>query len=290
MARNAKEFTLGTANFSLPYGIAQIGQNLPSPSVEEILGRAIELGIHSLDTATTYKTEAAIGDLWPNSIPCNLTTKLSIQDCESSVTMRNSIENSLKKLKRDSFGTILIHNSSVLFDDASSHVIETLREFIYEGKTDKVGVSAYEETEILLAKSLMPEMTVFHIPENICDRRKYSSPNFVDMAKNGNSFYVRSVFLQGLLLMDLDQIPINLERVKGVLNDFHEFAKEQSLSVIQVCITYALSIPWASGIVVGVDSARQLTQVKSAFDQLVSLNIAEWPLLDEWSLDPRNWS
>ena len=290
VTKNNFEVILGTANFSLPYGVAQLNQNLPITNPSEIIRKAIQLGINHLDTATSYQAETLIGELWPNSLDCNITTKLSLQDCTSALTMRTSVEDSLKKLKRNSLSTLLLHNPSVLLDNTNPHVIRVLREFLNEEKVMKVGISAYNEIEIIRAKTLMPELTVFHISENICDRRKYSSTSLTDMANSGNTFYVRSIFLQGLLLMDSNQIPKKLENAKKILINFQNMALEKSFPTLDICTAYAIAIPWSSGVIVGANSAQQLTEIKSSLDRAIPLNIAEWPLLDDWTLDPRNWS
>jgi aryl-alcohol dehydrogenase-like predicted oxidoreductase len=144
-------------------------------------------------------------------------------------------------------------------------------------------------TSLLQAKEIFPELSVFQVPENICDRRLIDSRVLLDLNAEGDRVIVRSVFLQGLLLMPLDKIPTKLDGAYDILSQLRDFAAECGVTVLDLCLGYAKSIPWASGIVIGVVNAQQIIQVVESEFQLPICWESKIGSLPANVLDPRKW-
>ena len=284
-------FSLGTANLGLDYGIASSGHESRRNNAANILNYACEAGITYLDTASAYgDAEQVIGKFWPENTLIMVTTKLSPHDCADPKSILASVDQSLANTNLESFWSVLLHDSSVLFKKGGAEIKDALLELLSSGRARRIGISAYTEAEVVRAKRFMPEMTVFQLPENICDRRKYFSLALTDLAQQGNLIFVRSIFLQGLLLMNPNDIPEKVATARQVLRTLGDLCQNESISRLELCMGYAKSIPWASGIVIGADSSKQLEEVYKAFLTSRTRDFSSLPTLDDWLIDPRNWS
>jgi aryl-alcohol dehydrogenase-like predicted oxidoreductase len=104
-----------------------------------------------------------------------------------------------------------------------------------------------------------------------------------------NSFIVRSIFLQGLLLMDAMSVPPKLHLVQPQLQRLNEIANKQKVKVVDLCLAYAYSISWASGIVIGVASLAQLKEIFAPPSSLPEDWASTIKTLPSELLDPRKW-
>jgi aryl-alcohol dehydrogenase-like predicted oxidoreductase len=101
---------------------------------------------------------------------------------------------------------------------------------------------------------------------------------------------IRSIFLQGLLLMELGEIPPHLVATKAKIQELKSFARDNSLSVLQICLAYANSISWASGIIIGVASLNQLIEIVRNSPSLPKEWESKISTLPQELVDPRKWS
>jgi hypothetical protein len=189
----------------------------------------------------------------------------------------------------ESLSTLYLHDEGLLQTSNKIEITTGLREVLNLGIARQIGVSVYSESSVMACKQALPELSVFQVPENICDRRMLSSRLIENLAADGNSFMIRSIFLQGLLLMDHISIPPKLSLATADIQALNEFARVNSLTVIELCLAYAYSIPWASGIIVGVASLEQLKEIQESslslpdgWDKAISTLPAE-------IIDPRKW-
>lgn len=284
-------FCLGTVNFGLEYGIASGIRKIEKSQVAEILNFALEIGVTHFDTASAYgDAEMVIGQFLPEEVLAMVTTKLPRSVCISPKSIILCVDRSLANTRLKCFWSVLLHDSSVLFGENATKIKNGLLDLLESGKAKHIGVSAYTEDEVLAVKEFMPELTVFQLPENVCDRRMFSSIALANMALHGDFFFVRSIFLQGLLLMDPEALPTKVSSAKPTLVKIREYCHDHAISPLDLCIGYARSIPWAAGVVIGADSLKQLGEVHSFFLTAKTQDYSSLATLDGWLLDPRNWS
>ena len=286
-----KNIILGSANFSLEYGIANKDGKKGASKVKSILDCAIDHGISHVDTASSYgDSESLIGTFWDKKQPLNIMSKLARNDCRDPESIIGSVRRTKSNTRQATIWCLLLHNPEVLFEREYSHVKRTLLELSHSGQVANLGVSAYSEDEILRTKDIFPELNIFQLTENICDRRNYESRQLKTFSEQGNEIYVRSIFLQGLLLMNPQELPAKVEMARARLEEFQDFCFRESLSKVEACVLYAISIPWASGLIFGVDSTEQLTEILAGLKASKAKDFTFAPKFDDWLLDPRNWS
>ena len=282
---------LGTATFGSEYGIANKGRRVSSQTVQDIIKTAETLGIVDFDTAPAYgPAEALLGEfLDPKSFP-KVSSKISKENCKSVTLMISSVKETLRRSKVEMLENLYLHDSEILSEIGAQEAISGLVEIKNLGLAKNIGISTYELTTLLRYKERFPQLTAFQVPENILDRRMFHSQDLLDLSKNGNKFIVRSIFLQGLLLMPLGDIPIKLERAIPAISGLRAFSDSMGISLLAVCLGYGQLIPWASGIVIGAVSQEQLQEIVDAKEPLPKEWESELQKLPEDVVDPREWT
>jgi len=281
---------LGTATFETGYGIANKRIRLESEAIHKIITTAQNLGIKEFDTAPVYGgAELQLGLMLNHDLGPKISSKISKEDAGSVKLMLASVRETLLRTKVAKLTNLYLHDSESLAGPKLNETVAGLKELIGLGLVERVGVSAYSLQSVLRAKELIPELSVFQVPENICDRRMLNSIDLVDLKRAGNHLNVRSIFLQGLLLMSLNEIPPHLKRGKIAISQLRALSDSSGVSVLQLCLGYGQTIPWANALVIGAASASQLTQIIESNSQLPIEWESNIDTLPEEVLDPRRW-
>lgn len=281
---------LGTATFGTGYGVANKGIKLENKEVREIVATAQSLGINEFDTAPAYGVaEAQLGALLNQGSEPKVSSKISKENTNSVKLMLSSVKETLIRVRTSKLENLYLHDPEALSGPRASETIAGLKELIALGLVNRVGVSVYSLRSLLQAKELFPELTVFQVPENICDRRMLNSRNLVELKSQGNQFIVRSIFLQGLLLMSPEEMPPKLEGARSAVLQLRAFADSNQISILGICLSYGQIIPWASGLVIGAVSASQLREIIESKIKLPGEWDSKIDALPEEILDPRKW-
>jgi aryl-alcohol dehydrogenase-like predicted oxidoreductase len=278
---------VGTANFGQAYGNVKEFDGLHKNELNGILDFMEGPYQFHLDTAPGYgNSEEVIGLFGKNrSILNRVTTKISPSSYSTSKSILESIRRSSDLMGVGQFENILLHGFNEIELQHKSTITEGLSRLIEEDLTRHVGLSCYTEAEVLLAKEHFPLLSVFQVPENVVDGRLINSRAITNLHELGNRFIVRSIFLQGKLL----ERESSLSFLNSYIVNLQQSALINNLSVFEYCIAYVKSIPWLSGIVIGVDSVKQIEQFIIAIEkEYVGVDFCN-QTIDAHLVDPRNW-
>jgi aryl-alcohol dehydrogenase-like predicted oxidoreductase len=285
------ELVLGTANFGLNYGIANKMKKLSSTESSLILQEASRLGIKKIDTAISYgNAENILGNNVINQMQFQVITKLPASVFLQEGRIQKCIIKSLENSRQNSYLAVLLHDTSFLDNSKNREIRKELSTLKKLGLTLYLGASVYTEDEVKKSKEFFPEFNFFQILENVCDQRKYNSTYLQHLADSGDIFFVRSIFLQGMLLMNPNSLPQALNSNEETIKKLNDYCDLQDISVLDLCINYAKSIPWASGIVFGVDNLQQLGKIYESYRKSINKDFLRVPKIADFFLDPRNWS
>lgn len=263
---------LGTVQFGLPYGVANKSGQVNYDEAAAILKHAWAAGIGTMDTAIAYgQSEQRLGEIGVDK--WHVVTKLPEmpETCTKvSDWVRQSVGNSLERLKINRLHGLLLHRSQQLLTSRGEEIYTALLELKEQGYTEKIGVSIYNPEEL---DDLNPyfKLDIVQAPFNILDRRLKTSGWLNRMHKAGIEVHVRSVFLQGLLLMEATQRPEKFDRWKSLWNCWDSWLEEQDLTPVQACLGFALAQPGVDRVIVGVDNLGQLQEILSAAETSVPL-------------------
>lgn len=251
----SNKLILGTVQFGLAYGVNNSAGQVTVEQSSAILEHAYTNGVTSLDTASSYgNSELVIGDYLAKNPEKNfdIITKFSSQ-----VDFGSSLESSLQKLKTEKISSILFHSFS--------HYAENKRELDYFIRKYKdvnvatIGVSVYTNEELeQLAQD--DRINVVQLPFNILDNHLLRSEAMLELKSRGKTIHTRSAFLQGLIFMDDDKIPVKLSPLKEPLNFIKQLCDEHRLDIGHLALQYVLQKDYIDGVLIGVDSVTQLKQ------------------------------
>ncbi len=285
----AKKLVIGTANFGSNYGINNNG--IREGDVFKIVNDTILREDIFIETGENYHgSEELIGNILDSRRFNNFIIKISPKHFSSKKSFLKSVEGSLKRLRQVSAFAIMLHGLGDSPQESTETVKLALKAVLAEGLSNKVGLSCYKVSEVLYARKLFPEMTVFQLPENIADRRKQNSKELRELAYSGVTFQVRSIFLQGLLVKKALNLPKELKEVELIQSEIESLASRHGLESSELCLRYAQSLDWASQLVLGFDSYEQFRKNLSSFEHIGPNISFDIPQASDFLTDPRKWS
>jgi aryl-alcohol dehydrogenase-like predicted oxidoreductase len=281
------DVVLGTATFGSDYGVANQNIVMSEEEVYLVLQEAIELGINTLDTSPEYgNAEILIGNFQAKSEQFRIFSKFMLE--EGIKDTIESIKRSKDNLNIEQFEGLYFHRSSDLLTKPKKIICSFIETLLDSGITKRIGASVYSEDEILRISSAFPEIKLFQVPENILDRRLLNSSQILHLANNGYEFHIRSIFLQGLLLMDPSRLEPKFSAFIHPLLELNKYAVSKAMTVEEIAMSYAKQISWAKSVLVGVSSVGQISEL-SRFGTR-SLEFETFPkALAPKLVDPRSW-
>lgn len=284
------KLALGTAQFGLNYGIANQTGQITFPVAKDIIKLAKEKNIDTIDTAISYgESEAVIGQIGVSNF--NVVSKLpdiSNKDSDIEQWIEKKVELSLERLKIKSLYGLLIHQTQNLLNN-DKKLIDTLNKLKSLGLIKKIGISIYDPSELDPILDIM-KIDIVQAPLNIIDRRLETSGWLSKLYKNDIEVHTRSTFLQGLLLMPRSNIPPKFDQWSGIWDKWTNELKKNHLDPCIECLSYPLSLPEVSRVVVGVDNFEQFEKIICL--QKFKLQKKDWSFmksLDPKLINPFNW-
>jgi aryl-alcohol dehydrogenase-like predicted oxidoreductase len=279
-------FSLGSAGWRSIYGVLPT-EMLSLREIESLTLKALTLGFKWIDTAPGYgDTEKYLGVISP---PQSVATKIIVDESDLSLISK-SIENSLDNLKLDSLELVFIHNWDKLITEnreVASHFLDNL---VRTGIIKHWGFSTYDIGEIIRFSQLDFRNIHIQINSNVLDQRLLE--NGLDVitkrfASQGHKLWLRSIFLQGILL-DIDERNPFINH-NSIVN-FHAYCLKKGYTPMEVCLGYVQSLPIVDYVILGINNSQQLEEIASALSSTPSgFDYSELKSNDLDLIDPRNW-
>jgi len=286
------KLALGTVQFGLKYGIANQTGQTNAAEAKRILELAEQHKINCLDTAITYgNSEQVLGEIGISS-RFNVVSKLpplpsDLFNIESWVNYQ--VQESLKRLKVKCLYGLLLHRSENLLGSRGTKLANALEKLQSSGLIKKIGVSIYAPSELDYATDCLP-LNIVQAPLNVVDRRLETSGWLSKLHRDGVEVHTRSAFLQGILLMHRDDIPVKFEKWATQWDQWAKYLKNFNTSATAACLSYPLSLQEVDRVVVGVDNLKQLKELIEAARLNHSLNEDLFMISEDQRLiNPTNW-
>ena len=258
------KIVLGTAQFGMPYGVANSNGKLSQIQIREILLKAKSNGISSLDTAIGYgNSESNIGKSGIKGL--DIITKLS-SPLGSNINIKswvqNQIQNSLSRLNIDYLSGVLLHDVKQLRATEGKETWLALQNLKKYGLIKKIGFSIYDTSELdEFFFNFQPD--IVQAPYNVLDRRLANTGWLQKIHDENAEIHVRSVFLQGLLLMKKKQRPEKFNYWSNIWEEWETWLKENNYTALQACLAFALLDNSINKVIIGIDSLIQLEEILS---------------------------
>ncbi len=259
--------------------------------VEAIVRHAMASDVDTLDTAIGYgDSESTLGEIGVKD--WKIVSKLpdvpkGCTDIEGWVAA--SIRESVSRLKVDSLYGVLLHRPDQLLEAEGDALYAALLQLKRDGIAGKIGVSVYDPARLDELVARYP-MDLVQAPFNIFDRRLIESGWLKRLAAEETELHVRSVFLQGLLLMSSGDRPDQFARWQPLWTAYDDWVAESGLTRLQACLGWVLSFPEIAKVVVGVYNVDQLIEILYAAGGPAPLVPDSLGTSDRGLLDPFRWS
>lgn len=260
------KLVIGTAQFGINYGIANSLGQVRSEEAKKILDYSLSKDINYIDTATSYgESEKVLGGLDVNRFKIiTKIPKIPYDQINPYDWLESSVLDSLNRLNVKSIHALLLHSPEDLLGVHGLTLYKGLRELKNKGIVKKIGVSVYsiDEIEVITDKY---DVDIIQCPLNLVDRSLVESGWHKRLKKMGIEIHVRSIFMQGLLLMKKDLIPNNFSKWKNIWNKWHSWIEEKNINNLDACIAFVSSIDEIDRIIVGVDSLKHLEEIVQSY-------------------------
>ena len=290
---------LGTVQFGLPYGIANKRGQPTAAEVREMLAVAWESGVNCLDTAAAYgESEEVLGRAL---VELGLADKMVIvtklvhlldqyrSHREADLIVEQSVARSLRWLRLESLPICLFHR------DEHWPYVESLYKLKERGLVRHVGCSTMtpEPTRGILTSGVAEAV---QIPSSVLDQRFTRSGVLRLAAEHRVACFMRSIFLQGLLLLSDEETLPELADVMPVRQALRQLAAEAGMPVTEMAVRYVLALEGVTCAVVGMETVAQVREnlaffAKGPLDAALVAEIEQRvPDLPDQIVMPNLWS
>ena len=289
---------IGTAQFGLDYGISNTSGKTSLKEVRSILKIAKENGVDVLDTAYSYgDSESVIGKCLPEQNRFRIIIKTpsfkkSRYTAADGNTIKSAFYESLERLRLSSVAGLLIHHAVDALAEGSEFLYEVMHELKGKGLVEKIGFSVYTKEQINQLLDLY-DFELIQVPVNVLDQRLIKGDELKKLKDKGIEVHARSIFLQGLLLMDPDTIHPFFNEIRLLLQKYKRFLYLNGLSFVEGAIEFIKKIPEIDHIIVGVNNLKQLKANIQSFNRTNNnLNIdsfKEFYINEPKFINPSSW-
>tara|TARA_B100001564_G_C20646741_1_gene674764 strand:- start:89 stop:961 length:873 start_codon:yes stop_codon:yes gene_type:complete len=286
------KLALGTVQFGMHYGIANNSKKIfPQKSISKILKLAKLSKITTLDTAIAYgSSEKKLGK--ENLDSFDVITKISnIPSLKNNIHswIRKEVELSLQRLNQNKIYGVLLHKASDLNGPDGKKIYEALSILKKERIISKIGISIYSPSEL---DNIVPnfDIDIVQSPFNVFDTRLKTSGWMNKLHQANIEIHTRSTFLQGLLLMDLKDIPTKFIKWANLFALWDKTVEQSNMNKMEACIQFSSSFNEIDKVIFGVDNVEQFKEVSEYNFQSKYNNLCDMSSNDENLINPTKWS
>ncbi|WP_308991770.1 aldo/keto reductase [Mariniflexile litorale] len=285
---------LGTVQLGLNYGI---NNKTGKPSLQnafEILHLAYDEGLRILDTAEAYgDSQEVIGKFQkenPNKI-FNIITKLATNNTLRKGGLLKQIDIDCQILGVNQLYGYMFHNYESFKNN--TYFYNELLLAREKGIIIKAGISLYSNDEIKDILDNYPGFDFIQIPFNALDNASKRKNLFIRARNMNIEVHTRSVFLQGLLFKNSNNLTEVLKPLRTYIKKFESIKVKSRLNTETLALQYVLEKEYIDFVLFGVENSEQLMnniiicekKVNIPHDSIDAIDVKEINLLN-----PSNWN
>lgn len=265
--------SLGTVQLGLNYGINNTAGKPSQETANAILDCALSKGIRVLDTAASYGDSEAVIGSWLKTVPTDqrpfLCTKAKNLDHSSLQTIRQDLQRTVAQSKArlgvEQLDLLMLHSCDEYLKDPD-HVRQVFEELKAAGDVRFTGTSAYSRHDYgAIAES---GFDAVQIPLNIFDWIQIDNGGLQKLADAEMMIFVRSVYLQGLVFQKPEELDPRMAFAYDTLVKFRALCARYEMSPAVLALSFALSVPGITSLVLGSETVEQVEQNVALLDQV----------------------
>jgi len=286
---------IGTVRFGLNYGITNPSNFTSEAEAKQIVCKAAEAGCLTIDTAASYgNSEEVLGRILPKHAQFKIITKtLPVLNRSIDTPLLQQFQSnfllSLKKLARPNVQGLLVHHGTDLLQTDGKKLFALLKSLRDAGYTKQIGVSVYDSAEITAILERF-KIDIVQLPLNVLDQRLLLDGTIDRLRDHGVDIHVRSIFLQGLLLQPLNNIPKYFYPILPNLYAWHQRLKANRRAAIDGALSFACNIQKIQKVIIGLDSMQQLEQILLADSSPLGFPISDISCDNPSFVNPAMWN
>ena len=279
----ARRLGIGTVQFGQAYGISNRQGQVPVEEVRAILSRAARAGIGLLDTAANYgEAEHVLSQVDTGGFRM-VSKTISVRQGVEAVVAR--ARQSVKSLGH--VDLLLVHAANDLLGPRGTELWQALNQLKAEGIVGGIGISTYVTDDPAgLAERFRPD--AIQVPFSLLDQRLLRNGSLARLKELGVEVHARSLFLQGLLFMEVP--PEKLNYAAPMLDAMHRRIAAAGVTPLAAALGFVLSRPEVDVAVIGMAALKQLEEIlATVMMPLPELDWAAYALDDARVLTPSLW-
>ena len=295
---HVSRLVLGTVQLGMPYGVANTTGQPNRATAREIILSGWECGIRIFDTAQGYgESEEVLGEALAYGgflQEARIITKFHPSlDHTNKKELFHSLDTSLQKLGLERLEGIFFHReeSLDLWDKGLGEIVSDIHA---SQKAEKVGISVYSPQRALEAFE-KDGIDCVQVPSNILDHRFENVGVFDRAHELGKEIFIRSIYLQGLLLLDPEALPEKMNFATNILQDVKRLAEKHHVSPRELALAYVKQSFNGAYCVIGAETVLQvrdncdLWERASVPDEALQEIRDTFTSVDERILNPAQW-
>jgi aryl-alcohol dehydrogenase-like predicted oxidoreductase len=283
------KLVIGSAQLGMNYGLFD-NKKTSRKEFKKIEKLVLKSKINFIDTAVSYgDSENIIGNSKLKNL--HIITKIKIPNKKNIHIKKwvvEEISKSLIKLKINRIYGVLIHDYRDLLGKYGKNYLLSLQELKRKKIIKKIGISVYDSQEIQkIWKFWKPD--IIQVPFNPLDNRILDT-GWVDILKKFKvKIFVRSIFLQGLLINENSSSRIN-KNYEILLNKFRNWCYKNNVSLLKACLHFVKQFKKIDYLVVGFNNYNQLKEIIDVFKKKQIIIPKKFSTNKINLIDPRKWN
>jgi hypothetical protein len=196
------------------------------------------------------------------------------------------VDASLARLNCKSLDALLLHRPQDLVEQHGAELYAAINSLRIKKIIQRFGISIYapDELDAIIGKF---DIDVVQAPLNVFDRRILG---VIDQLTAQNiEVHVRSVFLQGVLIVSPKDRPQRFQPWSEHFSRFDTWVLSTGVSAMACCLAFALQQPGVAKLVIGTTSAESLTEIMNSVPNRHLEVPADLQSSSEQLIDPRVW-
>jgi aryl-alcohol dehydrogenase-like predicted oxidoreductase len=292
------EILLGTAQWGLDYGVANTVGKIKQNEINKIIEYCLQNRINFFDSARDYgNSEEIIGKLNKKySGQIRTVSKIKNFNLKNIDFDKKKIRELILLTHKNTFQNciegMLIHDDFLVNHKYFNNLWQVLIELKNDGKIKKIGFSTYRNNfDKKILEKYKPD--IVQLPYNVYDQSRSNNGFFKKLKDKNIEIHVRSVFLQGLLILNYKKLNSAFSNIIEHQKKMHHFFKNNGMSVIEGCLKIVVQNKYIDKIILGCDNVLQLKEIHQAFLKVTNLskniNFKKFMISDKKIINPTLW-
>lgn len=283
---------LGSAQLIKSYGISN-SKITTEQNFFKLLDNCVKQGIKIIDTSDSYGNAHEIIGKY-KKYKFKIITKYYFKNKMNKKYYEKTIKKNLVKTKATigyhKLHAVLIHNIHQLDKNSLRLISNLLTQIKKKGLINKVGISIYNKEDLKKITNFKL-IDILQVPINVLDRT-FAKKNFLNIIKLNNiELHGRSIFLQGLLLMNPIQIKKSIKLPNyNIFKKWHNHTKKSLENKILTCLNFVLKIRQLDYCVVGFNSSKQLDTLMKLISKDKLYFEPNLKTQNKKIINPQNWN